>query len=71
MCFVFDVLDKTPDHPVINWLRGPLEDGRIKKIIHDCRMDSDALYHRLGITLTNVHDTSCWMNLSNPGRMST
>ena len=68
-CFLFDVLDITPDHPVASWLRKPLEDESVKKIVHDCRMDSDALYHKLGITLTNVHDTSCWMNLANPGRM--
>lgn len=32
----------------------------MKKIIHDCRMDSDALWHLLHIRLQNVHDTSCW-----------
>jgi exonuclease 3'-5' domain-containing protein 1 len=70
MCYLFDVLDLPPDDPLAIWLRKPLEDEKVKKIVHDCRMDSDALYHKLGITLTNVHDTSCWMNLSNPGRMS-
>lgn len=62
VCFLFDVLDKAPEDPLVAWLRGPLEDSNVLKIIHDCRMDSDALHHKLHITLTNVHDTSCWMN---------
>jgi hypothetical protein len=32
----------------------------VTKIIHDCKMDSDALFHLFGITLHNVHDTSCF-----------
>jgi exonuclease 3'-5' domain-containing protein 1 len=60
-CFLFDVLDKAPDDPLVAWLRKPLEDSTVIKVIHDCRMDSDALFHLLRITLTRVHDTSCWM----------
>ena len=30
------------------------------QIIHDCRMDSDALFHFHDIKLNNVHDTSCF-----------
>ena len=60
-CFLFDVLGKGPIHPLVAWLRGPLEDEGVVKIIHDCQMDSDALHHLLGINLANVHDTSCWM----------
>ena len=32
----------------------------VTKIIHDCRMDCDALYHHHGIKVVNVHDTSCF-----------
>jgi hypothetical protein len=33
----------------------------VVKVIHDCCMDCDALYHlHGGITLENVHDTSCF-----------
>jgi hypothetical protein len=32
----------------------------VMKIIHDCRMDSDALFHFYDIKLNNVHDTSCF-----------
>lgn len=59
-CFLFDVLDKDPSDSVVIWLKFLLEDNEITKIIHDCRMDSDALLHTLDITLTNVHDTSCF-----------
>lgn len=59
-CFLFDVLDKAKDDPLICFLRDLLESDSVVKIIHDCRMDSDALHHILGIKLTNVHDTSCW-----------
>lgn len=59
-CFLLDLLGKTRDDPLVNWLRGILEDASITKIIHDCRMDSDALSHLLGIRLTNVHDTASW-----------
>ena len=46
------------------WLRKLLEDEATVKVIHDCRMDSDALFHLLQIDLKNVHDTSCWHNAS-------
>ena len=59
-CFLIDVLGKTPTDPLVAWLRGLLEDTAIIKVIHDCRMDADALHHLLSIDLTNVHDTSCW-----------
>jgi exonuclease 3'-5' domain-containing protein 1 len=59
-CFLFDVLDKPKQDPMICFLRGILESDSVLKIIHDCRMDSDALHHLLDITLTNVHDTSSW-----------
>lgn len=31
----------------------------VQKVIHDSRMDCDALYHLHGISVVNVHDTSC------------
>jgi len=62
-CFLVDVLGKIPDDPLIDWLRTILESTEITKVIHDCRMDSDALKHHLNIELTNVHDTSCWHHI--------
>ena len=62
-CFLFDVLNKDPSDSVVIWLKFLLENADITKIIHDCRMDSDALFHILDITLTNVHDTSCFHHL--------
>ena len=59
-CFLIDVLDKARDDPLVSWLRGILEDEGVTKIIHDCRMDSDALFHLLGIRLACVYDTTCW-----------
>jgi ribonuclease D len=41
-------------------LKTLFEADNVLKIIHDCRMDCDALYHLLGIQLTNVHDTSSY-----------
>jgi hypothetical protein len=59
-CFLIDVLDKDADDPLVAWLRTLLENEEVVKIIHDCRMDADALHHLLSIALINVHDTSCW-----------
>lgn len=57
--FLVDV-GGTPDPTIIEQVKRLFESDKIIKIIHDCRMDSDALFHRHGITLTNVHDTSCF-----------
>jgi ribonuclease D len=57
-CFLLDLLQ--PNTTLVCWLRDLLESKSVLKIIHDCRMDSDALKHLLSIDLTNVHDTSCW-----------
>jgi ribonuclease D len=59
-CFLLDLLKKTKDDPLVNWLRIILESNDILKVIHDCRIDADALRHILGIELRNIHDTSCW-----------
>jgi len=40
-------------------LKGLFESKQVVKVIHDCRMDSDALFHLEGIKLSYVHDTSC------------
>ncbi len=58
-CFIFDVLDQSSDSPMICWLKKILEGPKIK-VVHDCTMDSDMLFHCLGISLNNVHDTSAW-----------
>jgi hypothetical protein len=33
----------------------------VEKVIHDCRMDCDALFHIFGTEVINVHDTSCFL----------
>ena len=59
-CFLLDLLNQDKDAPLVAWLRGILESPSVLKIVHDCRMDSDALKHLLGIHLAHVHDTSAW-----------
>jgi DNA polymerase I-like protein with 3'-5' exonuclease and polymerase domains len=44
----------------IGILKRLFEAENVVKIIHDCRMDCDAMVHTLGICLKNVHDTSCY-----------
>ena len=43
----------------IKALKNLFECISVEKIIHDCRMDCDALYHHCGIRVKNVLDTSC------------
>jgi DNA polymerase I-like protein with 3'-5' exonuclease and polymerase domains len=43
----------------IKALKKLFECNTVEKIIHDCRMDCDALYHHCGIRVNNVLDTSC------------
>jgi len=59
-CFLLDLLGKDKTDPLVGWLRSVLENPNVEKIVHDCRMDSDALSHLLDINIINVHDTSCW-----------
>lgn len=59
-CLILDLLGKSRNDALVVWLRSILESDKIVKVIHDCRMDSDALKHTLDIQLRNVHDTSCW-----------
>jgi hypothetical protein len=56
-CFLFDVLGLVPSSEIVVFLKTILEDRATTKIIHDCKMDSDALHHLLGIRLAGVHDT--------------
>jgi ribonuclease D len=50
----------SPDAIIKQQVQRLFESHKITKIIHDCRMDSDALFHLHGITLQNVHDTSSY-----------
>ena len=59
-CFILDVLGNRRSHPLVIWLGRLLSDPNVCKVIHDCRMDADALFFTWGIALTNVHDTSAW-----------
>jgi hypothetical protein len=43
----------------IKALKKLFECKTVEKIIHDCRMDCDALYHHCGIRVNNVLDTFC------------
>jgi len=51
---------KNLDRDILKAVKDLLEDANIIKIIHDCRMDSDALFHLHGIDIQNVHDTACF-----------
>jgi len=59
-CFILDVLNMPKDHDLICWLATLFQSRTVIKVIHDCRMDSDALYHHYNIELERIHDTSCW-----------
>jgi hypothetical protein len=59
-CFILDVLKAEPTDDLVLWLKELLENSAVVKVVHDCRMDSDAVRHHLNIDLVNVHDTSCW-----------
>jgi exonuclease 3'-5' domain-containing protein 1 len=58
--FLFDVHEISREADMVTFLREVLEDKSVIKIIHDCRMDADALFHHLDIRLFNVHDTQAW-----------
>ena len=50
----------TPCPRVVKSVKDLFESDAVTKIIHDCRMDCDAMYHLHGIRVNNVHDTSCF-----------
>jgi exonuclease 3'-5' domain-containing protein 1 len=59
--FLVDLNEKTGKrHEHMQALKKLLECETVEKVIHDCRMDCDALYHLRGIAVKNVHDTSCF-----------
>jgi ribonuclease D len=60
VCFLFDVLELSASCELAVSLKTILEDENIVKVIHDCKMDSDALFHKLDINLAGVHDTQVW-----------
>jgi len=41
-----------------SWIRVALENSEVTKVLHDCRADSDNLYHEYGIKLNTVIDTT-------------
>jgi exonuclease 3'-5' domain-containing protein 1 len=47
-------------HEHIQVLKMLLESEMVEKIVHDCHMDCDALYHLHGMDVKKVHDTSCF-----------
>lgn len=63
---LFDVLNQDRDTVVWTFLKVVLEDSSIIKVVHDCKVISDALYHLKGIQLEGVHDTQCWQLTLSP-----
>ena len=47
-CFLLDVQDAPRTADVVALAKEILEDESVCKIVHDCKADSDALYHLLG-----------------------
>lgn len=60
MDVLFDVQGVIKTSKIVLFLKKLLEDSRKIKIMFDCRMDADALFHHLGITLKNVHDAQVY-----------
>lgn len=60
--FLLDLLNDELKERTVEAARDLLSNSSIVKIIHDCRQDSDALYHLFhpSIYLTNVFDTQIW-----------
>lgn len=54
--YLFDIIVLCGE-PFEKGLKRILESSSIVKIIHDCRRDSDALFHQFGVRLGNVFDT--------------
>lgn len=49
-----------PCSRIVKSVKDLFESEAVSKIIHDCRMDCDALFHLHEIKVNNVHDTSCF-----------
>ncbi|KAF8778735.1 piRNA biogenesis protein EXD1 like protein [Argiope bruennichi] len=54
--FLFDIL-ALGEQVFQKGLKSILEDAKIQKILHDCRLASDCLYHKYNVCLVNVFDT--------------
>jgi hypothetical protein len=66
--YLFDVYQLKKDDPLTLFIKQILESNDIIKIIHDVKMDSDALYHLLDINVAGIHDTQCWDSVLYHGR---
>lgn len=62
--YVFDLIGDNPDDDgwgkrffEVSGLKKLLESPRVHKVMHDCRHDSDALFHQFGVKLGPVIDT--------------
>jgi len=55
--YLFDVCVGGKDLFDKGGLKNLLENKKIVKIFHDCRWDSDILWHSMGVKLNNVFDT--------------
>jgi len=60
LCVIFDVLKAERTQGVVDLLKDLLESPDIIKVIHDAKMDVDALHHQLGISPMMLHDTQAW-----------
>lgn len=70
-CYLFDVNEGMSEIPpeILLFLTDILESKSYLKVIHDGRMDADALLHIMNIRLTNIHDTqACDAHLKHPSR---
>ncbi|XP_064607998.1 piRNA biogenesis protein EXD1-like [Liolophura sinensis] len=54
--FLFDVKTMGPQC-FSEGLKEILENGRILKVMHNCRLPSDMLWHKYGVNLVNIFDT--------------
>ncbi|MDP2436541.1 MAG: hypothetical protein Q8P67_12405 [archaeon] len=54
-CWLFDVT--AGGDAVLGPIKGLLEDSRVVKVMHDCRSDSDLLFHGHGVRVRHVADT--------------
>ncbi|PXF46559.1 piRNA biogenesis protein EXD1 [Gracilariopsis chorda] len=59
--YLIDLVRDEPDHARAMFEQGGLkhllQNPKVYKVIHDCRHDSDALYHQFGVKLAAVIDT--------------
>lgn len=58
--FLVDLGGAEPCPEIVKAVKDLFESDKVTKIIHDCRMDCDALFHLHGIKVNNIHDTSCF-----------